>query len=196
MKSCTFLGYVENTTKQYRVWDGQRIVVVATSNIRPDEESYRNRDYKQAPNPMNWDAFIGHFPAEQDVPEERVEDPPSTDQPPLLQSGQASMTTEPTLQTDAQFDPLIEAHPTTDSTGIRRSTREKHPSFKLRSAFSARIRTLFEPASYREVAKHLYSRQWERAMKEELEALDKNKTWDLVDEDTILKSGKRVIGCK
>jgi hypothetical protein len=33
-------------------------------------------------------------------------------------------------------------------------------------------------------------------MKEELEALDKNKTWDLVDEDTILKSGKRVIGCK
>jgi len=33
-------------------------------------------------------------------------------------------------------------------------------------------------------------------MKEELDALDKNKTWDLVDEDTILKSGKRVIGCK
>ena len=33
-------------------------------------------------------------------------------------------------------------------------------------------------------------------MKEELDALDKNKTWDLVDEDTILKSRKRVIGCK
>jgi hypothetical protein len=62
MKSCTFIGYVENTTKQYRVWNGQRIVVVASSNIRPDEESYRNRNYNQAPNPTAWDVFIGHFP--------------------------------------------------------------------------------------------------------------------------------------
>jgi hypothetical protein len=82
-----------------------------------------------------------------------VEDSPSTNQP--LESGQASMTTELTLQTDAQFDPLIATHPNS----IRRSTREKHPSFKLRSAFSARIWTLFEPASYWEVAKHPYSRQ-------------------------------------
>jgi hypothetical protein len=106
------------------------------------------------------------------------------------------VTTEPTLQTDVQFDPLIAAHPTSDSTGIRRSTCEKRPSFKLRSTFSARIRALYEPAGYREAVKHSYSWQWERAMKEEFEALDKNKTWDLVDEDTILKSGKRVIGCK
>jgi hypothetical protein len=35
---------------------------------------------------------------------------------------------------------------------------------------------LFELASYQEAVKHLYSRQWEGAMKEELEALDKNKT--------------------
>jgi hypothetical protein len=33
-------------------------------------------------------------------------------------------------------------------------------------------------------------------MKEELEALDKTKTWGLVDEDTTLNSGKRVIGCR
>ena len=33
-------------------------------------------------------------------------------------------------------------------------------------------------------------------MKEEIEALDNNKTWDLVDKDTILTSRKRVIGCK
>jgi hypothetical protein len=51
MKSCTFIGYVENTTKQYRVWNGQQIVVVASSNVRLDEQSYRNKDYKQAPNP-------------------------------------------------------------------------------------------------------------------------------------------------
>ncbi len=33
-------------------------------------------------------------------------------------------------------------------------------------------------------------------MKEESEALDRNKTWDLVDEDSALKSGKRIISCK
>jgi hypothetical protein len=128
----------------------QHVGFSATQGWTLDEESYRYRDYKQAPNPTAWDAFIGHFPAEQehhflvkqehhfpveqDVLEERVEDLPSTDQP-LLQSGQASMTTEPTLQTNAQLDPPIAAHPTTD--GIRRSTREKHLSFKLRSAFLA-----------------------------------------------------------
>jgi hypothetical protein len=60
----------------------------------------------------------------------------------------AFVTTEPTLQTDVQFDPLIAAHPTANSTGIRRSTCEKSPSFKLRSIFSVRIQTLFKPASY------------------------------------------------
>jgi hypothetical protein len=38
--------------------------------------------------------------------------------------------------------------------------------------------------------------QWKEAMTEEVEALDRNKTWDLVDESTPLMSGKRIIGCK
>ncbi len=59
---------------------------------------------------------------------------------------------------------------------IRRSTREKRPSFKLRSAFSARIQAFTEPISYREAVKHPYSKQWDKAMKEECEALDCNKT--------------------
>jgi len=33
-------------------------------------------------------------------------------------------------------------------------------------------------------------------MKEEKDSLDENKTWDLVDEASILKSGKRIISCK
>jgi Reverse transcriptase (RNA-dependent DNA polymerase) len=33
-------------------------------------------------------------------------------------------------------------------------------------------------------------------MKEEFEALDRNETWDLVDEDTALSSRKRIISCK
>jgi hypothetical protein len=53
-----------------------------------------------------------------------------------------------------------------------------------------------EPISYREAIKHPNSSQWIEAMKQEIEALDRNKTWDLVDEVTLLKSEKRIISCK
>jgi hypothetical protein len=53
-----------------------------------------------------------------------------------------------------------------------------------------------EPISYRDALNHHYSLQWKAAMKEEFQALDRNRTWDLVDEATVLQSGKRVIGSK
>ena len=87
------------------------------------------------------------------------------------------MTIEPTSQTNKQSEPPIATHPPTeDSVEIRRSTREKRPSFKLRSAFSVWIQTFLEPTSYREAIKHPYSKQWEKATKEEIKALDRNKT--------------------
>src|SRR2546421_13006417 len=53
-----------------------------------------------------------------------------------------------------------------------------------------------EPISYRDAINHPYSELWKVAMKEEVKALDLNRTWDFVDEATVLKSGKRVIGSK
>ena len=196
VKSCTFLGYIENTTAQYRVWNGHRIVVVSASNLRFNEQSFKNRDSKLDLKPIDW-AELRYFPVQQDVLEERTEDLPSTNQP--LASGTVSTTVEPPLRISelplqtTEPTPPIETHL---QVRIRRSTREKRPSFKLRSAFSARIQALIEPISYREAIKHPYSKQWNKAMKEECEALDYNKTWDLVDEDTTLTSGKKVIGCK
>ena len=52
-KSCTFLGYIENTTTQYRVWNGHRIVVVAASNLRFNEQSFQNKDSKLDLKPIN-----------------------------------------------------------------------------------------------------------------------------------------------
>ena len=51
-KSCIFLGYIENTTQQYRVQNGHRIVVAAQSNLRFNEQSY-NKDSKQDLNLIN-----------------------------------------------------------------------------------------------------------------------------------------------
>src|SRR6266487_5882510 len=42
---CTLLGYVENTTKQYRVWhrEGHRLLIVASQNVDIDEDSLDKR---------------------------------------------------------------------------------------------------------------------------------------------------------
>ena len=42
---CTLLGYVENTTKQYKVWhrEGRRLLVIASQDVDFDEDSFGNR---------------------------------------------------------------------------------------------------------------------------------------------------------
>jgi len=77
-KACTFLGYVENTTAQYHVWNGHRIVVISALNAHFNEQSYRGRDSKVNLKLTNW-ADLRHFPVQQGVPEERTEDLISTD---------------------------------------------------------------------------------------------------------------------
>ena len=51
------------------------------------------------------------------------------------------------------------------------------------------LATLHEPHTYREASTDPL---WQIAMKEDLDALSKNNTWDLV----TLSSGKFVVGCK
>ena len=56
-------------------------------------------------------------------------------------------------------------------------------------AFLSQVCTITEPVSYTQAAKHPL---WLEAMKKELEALDRNYTWELVE----LPKGKKAIGCK
>jgi hypothetical protein len=64
------------------------------------------------------------------------------------------MTIEPTSQTipvlvEEQSNSLTATLPPTNGrVRIRRSTQIKYPSFKLRSAFSARVQSSIEPISY------------------------------------------------
>lgn len=57
------------------------------------------------------------------------------------------------------------------------------------SAFMGNISTQHEPLYYKDACIHL---EWVEAMKKELEALEKNHTWEL----TTLPPGKKAIGCK
>jgi hypothetical protein len=73
---------------------------------------------------------------------------------------------------------------------LRRSDRVRAPPTHLRdySCFSA-VLSLHEPHTYREACTNPL---WQQAMTEELQALEKTHTWDLVD----LPHGKSAIGCK
>jgi hypothetical protein len=73
---------------------------------------------------------------------------------------------------------------------LRHSNRVRAPPTHLRdySCFSA-ILSFHEPHTYREACTNPL---WQQAMTEELQALEKTHTWDLVD----LPRGKSAIGCK
>ena len=86
--------------------------------------------------------------------------------------------------------PAVDPAGLSDSHALRRSHRVTTLPSHLRDfhCFSA-LAYLQEPQSFREASSNPL---WQQAMKEELDALHKNGTWDLVD----LYSGKFAIGCK
>ena len=90
-------------------------------------------------------------------------------------------------------EPAPPMDPVADQTSLiplRRSNRVKAPPAHLRdySCFSA-ILSLHEPYTYRKACTNPL---WQQAMTDELQALEKTHTWDLVD----LPHDKSAIGCK
>ena len=93
--------------------------------------------------------------------------------------------TSPPTDADVSDDPSpIDDHP------LRRSTRVSVPPSHLQDyhCYYA-LASLHEPRSFREASTHP---SWQKAMNEELRALNSTHTWDMVD----LPLGKSVVGCK
>ena len=79
-------------------------------------------------------------------------------------------------------------------TSLRRSTRIKRPprrydDYVTSVAFTANDN---EPLCYQEAIEGLKSDKWKAAMKDEMMALGKNGTWDLVE----LPKDRKIVGCK
>ena len=73
---------------------------------------------------------------------------------------------------------------------LRRSTQVSIPPPYLTDYHcSFALATLYEPHTYREAHTDPL---WQQAMNEELDALHKNNTWDMVD----LPPGQSVVGCR
>ena len=108
----------------------------------------------------------------------------------------------PILQTESEFHTVSKIDQDLPI-AIRKGTREctKYPQYPIshfvslekfsssHRSFLISLNTISIPTTLSEA---LSSENWKQAMNLEMEALEKNKTWDLVD----LPTGKRPVGCK
>ena len=108
----------------------------------------------------------------------------------LFPSSDTDSPTELTISDPIPTPVSTESALVDDLVPVRRSNRVREPPSHLKDyhCFSA-IVSLQEPHSYREAS---INPLWQQAMAEELQALEKTHTWDLVD----LPSSKTYIGCK
>ncbi|KAA0042921.1 Retrovirus-related Pol polyprotein from transposon TNT 1-94 [Cucumis melo var. makuwa] len=101
----------------------------------------------------------------------------------LAQSAPTSTTLDQSSISDGSPEPTSDTPP-------RRSTRIREPPIHLQDYhFFSTIVSLVEPTSYQEASTDPL---WQKAMNDELHALEKTHTWDYVD----LPPGKKPIGCK
>uniref|UniRef100_A0A2N9FEM3 CCHC-type domain-containing protein n=1 Tax=Fagus sylvatica TaxID=28930 RepID=A0A2N9FEM3_FAGSY len=119
--------------------------------------------------------------------------PPLAVDPVLDQTPDLPLAAPPADSPALPQEPAPPVDPVTDQPPLlplRRSDRVRAPPAHLRdySCFSA-VLSLHEPHTYREACTNPL---WQQAMTEELQALEKTHTWDLVD----LPHGKSAIGCK
>lgn len=96
---------------------------------------------------------------------------------------------EPIQEVEVQEEPVIQQ--------LRRTTRVnagKQPDrFKDYESYEVKCDDeVFEPRTYKEAITCKYSEKWKEAMKEELESIEANETWEL----TYLPSGRSAIGSK
>jgi hypothetical protein len=115
--------------------------------------------------------------------------PISDESPPTDPSSDESPTANPTFDESPLFAPAANPVNTTAPEPRRSHRVSTLPSHLRDFHYFSAFATLHEPHTFREASSDPL---WQQAMKEELDALLKTGTWDLVD----LPAGKSAIGCK
>ncbi|KAL0540368.1 hypothetical protein IC582_024605 [Cucumis melo] len=173
---CCFLGY-GTEHKGFRCWDPLSNRLRISRHVTFWEHTMFSRLSSfhtsfSSPQPFFTDTSIDLFPPS--------ESPIGNE---LAQSAPTSATSDQSSISGGSPEPTPDTPP-------RRSTRVREPPIHLQDyhCFSTII-SLVEPTSYQVASTNPV---WQKAMNDELQALEKTHTWDYVD----LPPGKRPIGCK
>jgi len=77
---------------------------------------------------------------------------------------------------------------------LRRSTRVTNPPRRYDDfvSYFSLVSNNDESTFYQEAIEGFYSEKWKEVMKEEIDALEMNGTWDLVE----LPKDRKIVGCK
>ncbi|RVW74986.1 Retrovirus-related Pol polyprotein from transposon TNT 1-94 [Vitis vinifera] len=189
---CCFLGYGE-TQKGYRCYDPvshrlrvSRNVVFWEHRLFVELSHFRSS--------LTNSSVLEIFPDESLVPSTNTFDPPLDFSPDIFDASPRQVADEQIDDELPHFEPgspapALPEDPPQDIPP-RHSTRVRSiPPHLLDYHCYTALATLHEPQTYREASTDPL---WQIAMKEELDALTKNHTWDLV----TLPPGQSVVGCK
>jgi len=176
-RCCTMLGYVNNTTKQWRVWDPVERRVTNAADIVFDEKSntaathFHQKTLRTLQ--INADQDSSNLLRQGKVVSDQFAAPDEDSNPVDLIPTETS--TSPIVQEDT-----IEAQP----------PRYNLRGHKVLSAQAAQETVV--PTSYWEAVESVEKRRWQEAINEEYTSLQKNSTWSL----TELPPGRKAIPCK
>lgn len=168
---CIFVGYCTHS-KAYRLYNPLNGKVVVSRNVVFDEEA-------------SWDWNNNGDAAETCIPTPLEAEIEINNGVPAITSNSSELSTPATSPQRQSSSPPTQP--------ITESSSEESPPRKFRSLreIYANTQALFvaEPTSFEEASE---KGEWIEAMKEELSAIKKNQTWELVD----LPEGKQAIGLK
>jgi hypothetical protein len=193
---CIFVGYSAES-KAYRLYHPasgriviSRDVVFVEDSVKPPSPSVKaSSDVMLVP--IDWQSDDSPAaPVDSDAPAPDVDDDSNDD------NSVASSSTPPTSLVPVA--PALAPSDSAPSNPARRSARLQQPAnqrYYGANAFAASVddsELEDQPSTYREVMSRPDSAQWEAAMKDEIDSIIKNNTWELVD----LPPERKAIGCK
>lgn len=186
---------IEPGSKAYRLYNPSTKKIIVSRDVKFDEEKHwnwnRGKQEDSGMFHMTWGTIInkgkGPFIISQEENTE-AQTEAETEQHETEQNETEQLETE-----QHETEPVDES----ENNEPRRSTRQtKTPSYLDDYLLLAKIECELlllsindEPATYREAKKHV---RWTRACKDEIDSINKNKTWTLVDKP----QGVKVIGLK
>jgi len=208
-QECTFLGYVHDTSKIWRLWEPHGKRVIQASDVTFDENRILGDTVRAN---MELDTSIlgsiipGNLPIEEDdlealAPSPEFLLPVDTSTSKILSNAvpvETASNTSPSPSTAAGSS-SVSASTTMPEISLRRSARLRYPSLGQSAAVVANLQeagtpdTEGDPLSYREALSQSCSVKWKNAMQEEFASLLQNHTWDYVDS---VPADANSIGCR